>query len=425
MGECPTSAGGGGGIRTHGGLHLTRFRGVLLRPLGHATARQRPDTCRPRSTRTPRRRASEARTQSVDRRRSPRAAPSIPPPARRRPPRVDGCGGDRARRPTATRPHPPWDPTRRTRVGRRERGRLAPAHIVQGSRVTASVHPDSCQEPTAAPARRSASSSAWAVGRRTVSRSLCADRDDAPAHRAPRHRPGRRPDDGAARATSSAACIATSGDVTCEWPRIRPRNPPSRTRRRSRRSAKACPHGAHRPQQFSGARAQILHDGRVTHGVLSWPVLRRARRSPTVVDLVGLLGLLGTVGRPRRSPPIPRQSIAASGYMSAACPSDRKTWVSSSVTSTRTNTTYSSSCSTTSSRISPGSSRTSVSDVVDALAIVEIDLFRAPRSSAGGHGREVTHTDSPGVQTRADSLAWAYSSASPIRSTIASSISSG
>ena len=35
------SAGGGAGIRTLGGLHLTRFRGVLLRPLGHATARQR------------------------------------------------------------------------------------------------------------------------------------------------------------------------------------------------------------------------------------------------------------------------------------------------------------------------------------------------------------------------------------------------
>jgi hypothetical protein len=30
-------AGGGAGIRTLGGLHLTRFRGVLLRPLGHAT----------------------------------------------------------------------------------------------------------------------------------------------------------------------------------------------------------------------------------------------------------------------------------------------------------------------------------------------------------------------------------------------------
>jgi hypothetical protein len=35
--------GGGAGIRTLGGLHLTRFRGVLLRPLGHATADE--DTC--------------------------------------------------------------------------------------------------------------------------------------------------------------------------------------------------------------------------------------------------------------------------------------------------------------------------------------------------------------------------------------------
>ena len=32
------SYGGGGGIRTHGGVTHTRFRGVLLWPLGHATA---------------------------------------------------------------------------------------------------------------------------------------------------------------------------------------------------------------------------------------------------------------------------------------------------------------------------------------------------------------------------------------------------
>jgi hypothetical protein len=32
--------GGGGGIRTHGGVNLTRFRGVLLWPLGHATVGQ-------------------------------------------------------------------------------------------------------------------------------------------------------------------------------------------------------------------------------------------------------------------------------------------------------------------------------------------------------------------------------------------------
>src|SRR6476646_3994372 len=45
-GHAPTSAsrstvqGGGGGIRTHGGVTHTRFRGVLLWPLGHATVEQ-------------------------------------------------------------------------------------------------------------------------------------------------------------------------------------------------------------------------------------------------------------------------------------------------------------------------------------------------------------------------------------------------
>src|SRR5699024_903369 len=34
------AVGGGGGIRTHGGFTLSRFRGELLRPLGHATGKE-------------------------------------------------------------------------------------------------------------------------------------------------------------------------------------------------------------------------------------------------------------------------------------------------------------------------------------------------------------------------------------------------
>ena len=78
--------GGGGGIRTRGELPLTRFRGALLRPLGHATAgkvtglrgpAQNPPGRRDRPMRPGR--AGDAAP-----RRTPGAWPNCRPPARRR-----------------------------------------------------------------------------------------------------------------------------------------------------------------------------------------------------------------------------------------------------------------------------------------------------------------------------------------------------
>ena len=54
----------------------------------------------------------------------------------------------------------------------------APAHIVQGSRVTTRVWPSSRHSRCRSAARRSASTSAWAVGSPVSSRSLAGDGDD-------------------------------------------------------------------------------------------------------------------------------------------------------------------------------------------------------------------------------------------------------
>src|SRR5437879_216233 len=89
--------GGGGGIRTHGGSHLTRFRGVLLWPLGHATVGQGTG---PVATVLPRR--------------SRPAVPNTRPRTRLPRPRDGGSAAGRGRRPRATRQRPPSGPTRRT-----------------------------------------------------------------------------------------------------------------------------------------------------------------------------------------------------------------------------------------------------------------------------------------------------------------------
>ena len=154
--RCPeTSHGGGGGIRTHGGSHHTRFRGVLLWPLGHATAGQGTAaafSAAPRKT-PPTGRALGLAHAADDLR------TMVEPPVAYHVPH-------------ATRPPRPWDPRRRRPGATLGPARAAPAHMVHGSSVTASVQPVSCQEPSEAPAARSAMTSAWAVGSCVSSRSL-------------------------------------------------------------------------------------------------------------------------------------------------------------------------------------------------------------------------------------------------------------
>src|SRR5690606_12580115 len=100
----------------------------------------------------------------------------------------------------------------------------APAHIVQGSTVTATVQPSSRQLSTTRAASRSASSSACAVGSPVASRALQAaasSRPDASTTTAPI---GTSPVAGAAAATSSArrtsaSSEASGGSVTPGAPR--------------------------------------------------------------------------------------------------------------------------------------------------------------------------------------------------------------
>ena len=70
------------------------------------------------------------------------------------------------------------DPRRRTPGATTRASTAAPAHMVHGSSVTASVQPVSCQEPSEAPARAARSPRRARSGRASASRSLCAMPDD-------------------------------------------------------------------------------------------------------------------------------------------------------------------------------------------------------------------------------------------------------
>ena len=108
----------------------TRFRGVLLRPLGHATAGGPTGACR----------AAKKSTS--------RAARLLRRAPRRRPPRCAFASGSRVR--SHTEPHAPAlgshapNTIRCTRAAHRR-----PAHMTHGSSVTTRVQPSSRQDPGA------------------------------------------------------------------------------------------------------------------------------------------------------------------------------------------------------------------------------------------------------------------------------------
>ena len=158
-------SGGGGGIRTHGGFHLTRFRGVLLWPLGHATA-DRATGADPSSPLC----GEEAGQQ--------RRALGLAHTA-------DDLGrwlSRRSRTMSHSDPTAPAFGSHAPNTSRATRASTsAPAHIVHGSSVTASVQPAAATTPAAAPARAARPPRRARSGRGRSSRSLCAGAITAPS----------------------------------------------------------------------------------------------------------------------------------------------------------------------------------------------------------------------------------------------------
>ena len=165
------------------GLPLTRFRGVLLRPLGHATA----GADYPRPRRAPRRKPSAARRHS-----------SAAHPGDHLGPVVERAG--RARRPTPSRPPRPSGPRPRTPPGR-----PGPAPARRRTSCTAPASPPACSRPAAscpsaraapaAPAPRRARSgrrpprAGWRRPRATAPERVDHDRPDRHVGRSPPRAP--------------------------------------------------------------------------------------------------------------------------------------------------------------------------------------------------------------------------------------------
>src|SRR6478736_8185004 len=130
----------------------TRFRGVLLRPLGHATERRPYRSLRPSKKSTRSSADSSART----------------PPTTST---VCVARGSRVR--SQTDPHAPAFGSQAPNTTRSTRAAIAaPAHMTHGSSVTTSVQPSSRHEPTVCAASRSATTSACPVGSPSSSRTL-------------------------------------------------------------------------------------------------------------------------------------------------------------------------------------------------------------------------------------------------------------
>src|SRR5271163_143667 len=149
-------------------LAVTRFRGVLLRPLGHATAEQ----------------LTESATVHPNRWRAKKASSGAAHSPASTPPRTAGRWLSRRSRTTShSDPTAPVLGSRAPHTSRSMRASTrAPAHMIHGSTVTASVAPSSRHpSPSTPAAARIARTSACAVGSPKASRAFTARASSVPS----------------------------------------------------------------------------------------------------------------------------------------------------------------------------------------------------------------------------------------------------
>ncbi len=149
-------------------LAVTRFRGVLLRPLGHATAEQ----------------LTEPMARHPNRWRPKNSSRGAAHSCASTPPRT--CGRWLSRRSRTTSHNEPTAPVLGSHAPNTKRATRAstsaPAHMVHGSTVTASVAPSSRHpSPSTRAAARNARISAWAVGSPSSSRAFTARASSVPS----------------------------------------------------------------------------------------------------------------------------------------------------------------------------------------------------------------------------------------------------